>query len=397
MPKIPLINNGIGALSASTTRFGFLGMNPLGGFFSVEGQTQVPMTVAGTFSDFFVYVTANAATTTTTIVIRKNAADTIALISIGAGLTGKFKVTASVSVLPGDLMNVSQTNGATGSTNTTTVGVSWTPLTRFQSPAVASNGTNFATDSTTIYFPISGNKGGNAGVQAAVQYKLYSPGTFHGLSAYVQTNTRSTTTTIGFEINGATVITISVGAGLTGLFRDNTTRAVAGMYSLINYNQTTSTGGGNFSAFMMKIDYVPNNRQDFILFWGTAGSVTTAAGLTRYFMPGGQTAGDATEANRQPAALSKITLRYLRIYVSANTMIDDSTLKSRKNTGYGNFTITIGTLVTGVLEATSGVYDTFLPTDLLDWELITGATGTSLVMTQISCLGSVAPYPKFFQ
>ena len=108
----------LGAGAASTTlTSGVTGFySPLGHMrgFTTENQAQQIAPFAGTASRMAVIVSANASTATTTMVLRKNGADTAVTFAIGSSATGTFAdTTNSVSVSTGDLICI-QGSGANG-------------------------------------------------------------------------------------------------------------------------------------------------------------------------------------------------------------------------------------------------------------------------------------------
>ena len=99
-------------LGASLTRY----YSPLGNMqaLATESQTQQIAPFAGTASYLASRVSANASTTTATMVLRKNGADTAVTYTIPGGATGSFVDTSnSVSVSAGDLLSI-QGSGADG-------------------------------------------------------------------------------------------------------------------------------------------------------------------------------------------------------------------------------------------------------------------------------------------
>lgn len=81
---------------------------------ATESQTQQIAPFAGTASRLSATVTANASTTTSTMVLRKNGADTAVTFTIAGGATGSFvDTTNTVSVSAGDLLSI-QGSGSDG-------------------------------------------------------------------------------------------------------------------------------------------------------------------------------------------------------------------------------------------------------------------------------------------
>ena len=76
------------------------------GLSATEALVQVPMPLAGTVSNLYVNVTANASTTNITVTVRKNGVNTAIVATVTALTTGAFTdTTHSVAFAAGDLIS----------------------------------------------------------------------------------------------------------------------------------------------------------------------------------------------------------------------------------------------------------------------------------------------------
>jgi hypothetical protein len=74
--------------------------------------------------------------------------------------------------------------------------------------------------------------------------------------------------------------------------------------------------------------------------------------------------------------------------VVSNTVTATSTLRTRKNGANGGGAISISASTTGYFEDTSGT-DAIMSTDYVNYQIVTGATGTSLTLNMLGVLGTV--------
>jgi hypothetical protein len=82
---------------------------------SVQADNQTTVTETGSFTDMFVYVSANTSTTDTTVTLNLNSVNTSLVVTIPAGMTGVFSdTTHSVSVNQGDLIQFEGSQSTVG-------------------------------------------------------------------------------------------------------------------------------------------------------------------------------------------------------------------------------------------------------------------------------------------
>lgn len=147
---------GSGSTSATLTSGVTRYYSPLGNLqaLSSEGMVQQIAPFAGTAAYLCAQVTANASTTTTTMVLRNNGVDTAVTYTIAGGATGSFVDTSnSVSVAAGDLLSI-KGSGSDGTVTFRSMGLKFTAATATNYPLTAASGS----------FTLTGNA---AGLKAA--------------------------------------------------------------------------------------------------------------------------------------------------------------------------------------------------------------------------------------
>lgn len=115
-------------------------------------------------------------------------------------------------------------------------------------------------------------------------------------------------------------------------------------------------------------------------------STAQAAATTTYYLAGSgpSLTANATESNRQVVVRTAGTTSKLAIMVTANDRAA-STLRLRKNTANGNQSAAITASTTGQFEDAVNT-DAIAATDVFNYQLVTGAGGTTFVMNSISHL-----------
>lgn len=104
--------------SANLTRYMGFGGN-IGIAETTEADAQTELNIAATFSNLFVYVSANTVTAASTFDIRDDAASTAVTISIGSSTTGQFEdAVNTVALTATDMVNLRLLTGATGTSLT---------------------------------------------------------------------------------------------------------------------------------------------------------------------------------------------------------------------------------------------------------------------------------------
>lgn len=110
-----------------------------------------------------------------------------------------------------------------------------------------------------------------------------------------------------------------------------------------------------------------------------------AAGTTDYYIAGScaRMQGNATEANRSIIIRTPGSASKMYISVTSNDLITPSTLTYRKNSADGSQAISIPAATTGRFQDAAN-FDSLLSGDLVGYQLITGAAGTTFLLSIIS-------------
>jgi len=367
---------------------------------STESQTQQTLRTAGTVANLSVNITANSLSSTLTVRFRKNTANGNLVVSISAASTGYLEDLSNTdTIAAADLVNYSSVAAAGSGTatvrSTITTFLSTTNyVSRFITSRPAGN-RNFSTASVDRFLYIHSAVETGGTTEANIQQKILMTGTLKNLNVNVPANARTTTTEVRSRKNGADgALVVSVTSTATGQFEDtsNSDSLVSG--DLINWVVRTGTGTGNFSLGVIAADFQDSSTQKSHYFTGDGFALSTSD--TEYWAIGGLVSGDGTEANNQTRSRGTPTISNLAVHISANTITATSTLRFRKNTANGNQVVSIGSLATGYFEDSSNT-DVLADADLIDLQMITGSTGTTITPDVASVLVTfpVAGGPTF--
>ncbi len=240
---------------------------------------------------------------------------------------------------------------------------------------VACNGATVFNAATTTYFPINAQL--NASVTEANRYHYLRPngGTFSHMAFYVSANTLDTNGTITLRKNGAGGLnqTVTITAGVTGLFQDTTNSDALSTDDAVNYQWVVSGGTGSATIEFASITLSPSS--NFRMYGAEQGAISlTTANVYRHINSNGTS---ATETDVQQKFRQGGTLSQGEVYLTANTSITNTVLTSRINGADGTIVVTCTALTTGLFRDSTHS-DTVASTDLVDW-VISGYTALSTV------------------
>jgi hypothetical protein len=224
-----------------------------------------------------------------------------------------------------------------------------------------------------------------ADTEAYVANKCRAAATLRNLESLVSANTLSTaTTTITSRKNsGAGSMSLSISAGLTGLFSDlvnSDSLAVADTYDLSTV--VPNSGTGSILIRSTGANLVASNNHTSI-FGGFSGS----AGLSSDFYC--QLSGDAENNASETTIKQQVdvagTIKNMQVYLSVNSNANTMTVVSRVNGANGAQTISISAAATGLFEDTSNS-DTLVAGDDICAFFDFGAGGTGITLKYVSTL-----------
>ena len=203
--------------------------------------------------------------------------------------------------------------------------------------------------------------------------KLFVPITGNGLTS------ASTVYTRKGAVNGA--LTVSIGAGASGIFEDTThsDSLVAG--NLYNYRVVTGAGAGQLLFFsIIAVALAHATLREQILVTNNPYDSSIGFGETKYWSLNGGTTPNASDAYAQLTARFSGTLSKLRIYLKTNTINGASTFRTRKNAGNGTQSVSVTASTTGAFEDTSNS-DSFVSGDTLNTQFVAGGSSGSAIQT----------------
>jgi hypothetical protein len=196
-------------------------------------------------------------------------------------------------------------------------------------------------------------------------------GTFSKLYVRVKTNTLSGSCTVKSRKNAADGNqSITIGAGLTGEFYDdsNTDSVTAGD----TFNVSITTGAGtNIITDVIGGVFDATTNTSTILFNNSFSSPFSGTQYTSIIGPN----NTATETNAQVRMPTAGTFKnlYLKMFLNNSNAIE--TVKSRINGINGNLVVSVPAATTGAYEDTSNT-DTITENDLVAWAISQNGTGS---------------------
>jgi hypothetical protein len=389
---------GSGSLSASTTIYGQLGQGfwCFAGAPTTESDVAIPWRTAGTFSLFTVRVGSNDRGTST-VTFRKNSLNGNQSTSIGSSLTGEFQDASNTdTVVAGDKVDTKTVVGSGGTTFVSRVAqLRFVPTSGGGATKLANYANAPLTSTSTTYnFPLTGTWAETtAQTETQVSWKFQSSVSAHNLACTITANSNTNAVTAKTRKNGGNGSqSISITAAATGLFEDttNTDSYVSGDTGSVQV--VTGAGTVNFTVATAAIELTSSGIAEEIG-GGASGStgLGQGAGLTVYRSLDLQN-NSPTESDLKENLLGNWTLSNLRIYVPVNTVTASSTIRTRKNAANGGQSVSVGSSATGEFTDSSGT-DSVVSGDEVDFQIVTGATGTSLGISMIQALASQSPIP----
>lgn len=367
---------------------------------TAESRSQTPVRTAGVYSKLWCYIGANTISDASTFTYRVGAANGNQTVSITGSTTGEFTDTSNTdAVSAGNLINLQIVGGATGTSLTLrTTEMVWAPTTTTNTvQRQVANGVLTDTSVNTHYYnPLCGIIRTNT-TEASVQVTNKISCTLQNGSVMISANTASVAT-LKTRKNGADGnISVSITSGGTGQFEDTSNTDSVAVDDLVN-TDFVATVVTTITVRNISVEQLTTTGYTHYI-CGDPSITSIAKDITRYFHAAGDPDVSATEANSNSLCQSVFTTSFMQVYISANTVSATSTITSRKNSGAGNQTFTIGASTTGAFIDSSNS-DSYTATDYIGARLVTGATGTSMTPTIFGFLasygGSSAAVPVFY-
>lgn len=373
---------------------------------SVEANGQVLFKENGVLSNLWINVRTNAVTATSPFRVRKNGANTTLVCNVGSSATGAFEDTTHTdTVAVDDLINYQWSPGTTGAASISVMSVLFDNQTsRSAYIRLAYHGqigsTSETAANTSYYYPFFGqftNSLGNNTVESLTQMLFEYDATISNIAGQVNSNSRTSTTTVKVRKNGADGNqAFNIGSTATGTFEDTTNSDTAiGGTDELNFAIVNGAGTSAISWIYLACDY-RTSAYPGPLMW-SIGSVNTTetvpSSSTRFSPPMGRAfLNTNTEALNQMKAREVFNLDKLSIYVYTNTLTSSSTWTLRNNGANSALTVNIGSSATGnIRDLTHSVTTT--STSLLNYRIVPGGTGTDVFISQ-SNLWASFDYPS---
>lgn len=386
-----------GTINSGVTGFNVIGPHQAGQS-ATEANHQKTARTGGSFSYLSAYASSNSLSGTMIFRFRNNtgggSANGNQIITFNAADTlWKSDTSNTDSVSAGNIYNASVTTAAgSGSAVVNTMGMvfSATTNTTRSVGCVRNNGRNFSADSTTN--PQGFGAGLDAGLtEANQQTAILVTSTLTNLYARASANARTTNTTINSRIGGSNGnLLITYGNVETGIKEDTSNSDTLSATNLVNFALITSTGGNNITMTAMTADLNTTTSQTHL----TCGNAGGAANTTTFEqMAGAAQGGNTTEANFQQIVGYSTTISNMTWNALANTIVGNSVLRTRINTGggsaNGNQNLTWGTAETGSKSDNSNT-DVLSATNIINTSFAMGAAGTTISGNYISIVSTVA-------
>lgn len=235
--------------------------------------------------------------------------------------------------------------------------------------------TNVSAASTSEYAAAGIGAADNVGATTETnQYATRrSPGVMSKLACTVLTNAATTSSTYISKINTvAGNMTMSIGAGATGNFIDNTNTDTISAGD--EFDRAFNTGATGGITFLSSVAFSANTNT--VASYITNEFNYTADTVVNYILIAGSTL-TTTENDAEQLFKTAGTFKNAFALVKANDYTLASTVRLRKNGADVNIVLSITALTTGLFEDTSNS-DTIAVDDVVNWSVVGSLAGSTL-------------------
>lgn len=235
------------------------------------------------------------------------------------------------------------------------------------------------TASTAFYVPFGSELSTGVTTEANVQTTFRFASTFANLYVNLSTNAR-TATTFGVSVNGTPSALVATStATTTGLYSDLTHTVAVAATDKAEFVITAGSGGGSIQVSGLTVD-VQSTGQSATQF---CGNVSTALSTSARFLSlSGTFTAQTSDTNIAMVALEAATMSNLQVVFTVNASAG-FTVTSRKNSGAGSQTISVGSGATGLFEDSTNT-DSYSALDTFDFSV--GANSSAPTITCASVL-----------
>lgn len=386
--------------NAFSTQFVELFGDGAGGFVQsgLASLTEELILSSGTLSNFWIRVTTNTNSNSTTLTFIKNGLNGNESISVNANTTGTFTDTLDTDgIAANDLVSMKMVFGTTGITFQMSI-LAFTfasdidTVTKMLSTLNQDVTNN--TSSNTYFRSAFGNTTGSiSNTEAQCKNRQRKAGKYRNCGVHVRTNTSANASTWRSRKNGANgLISISIGAGTTGDVTDTANSDSVSPGDDFCYSHTTGASTVNIEITWAIIDFA-STAQDSIHSSSYDGGITINTAVTDYWaLAGDLNTPLSTESDSQILVNSAYTFSELTINVQSNGITNASTLTLRANGADTSLAVSIGNQQTGVVSDSINTDNyTAASTDQMNYKLVTAAQGTSMNISHISSWANLSP------
>jgi hypothetical protein len=376
------------ATTAGATQYWFLATAAISSPQLTEAPRQILYRSSGILSKLYVRVSANTTSANSSVTVRKNGVDTSLTVTITAGTAEvKEDTTNTVTVAAGDKLSYKTVSGGTGTMSMAVMSCVFQAdndaVTKLCcGPATAT----YVLDNVTRFAQVAGNLTPNTATESITKTKAIKPVTYRNLVVYASTNLRTSATIIRSRKNGVDGnITVTIPAGFVGWIEDTTNSDTVAIGDDYNWSVIMGAGAGEtLGIHSISCDVVETVGGIGLFVVGQTSGLIQNINITSYISVAGSIGSAGTiEANTKLKTRETFTLSRLSIFPSTNAITTTSTLRLRINGVPGNQVCSIPASNPAVVTDTTHT-DVVSATDEIDYELVTGATGTSMTVRNIS-------------
>ena len=333
------------------------------------------------WANLYVRVISNGVLAASTLRSRKNAVNGNQSVSIPASTTGVFRDTTNTdSLASGDLFNFQVVTGAGGTDLLCNIVTSTLKTVGDSNIPILCTVGDRTLASAIVFLSLGGSALATA-TEARTQYIVRVAATLSSLRFRISENTRDGASTGRTRINGVNgAQSVSIPASTAGNFEDIVNTDAVAVGNSVNYQLVPGGASGTITARVIQVKSTSVGRQVIASYVDVG---TVAFGTTAYYPAEGLGQDPtATEANVQGLAQVNFATKNLFVRSPTNSVNGASTIRTRRNTGNGNLSVSIPASTTGTFEDTTRG-DEFYPGDLINYQIVTGGAAGSIVITQI--------------
>lgn len=341
---------------------------------SLEIDVQVTYHHAGTASNMFLKMVANAHNNPDTFRMRINGADGNLVIVTTAATPGDYEDNSNTdSISDGDEVNYKVVTGpGSGNPGPGMLAVVFTPTSGGAFQRLIATGATTMVANNTRYDFLTGLLSSTA-LEVDSQYQVNGAGIFQNGFVYAST-ARTTNSLCQFRVDTADGnILVTVTASTPGVYEDTSNTDTVAADQVVNWKSTTPGGSGTLTRKVLSVEHVSTDGYYHNIFQFDGGSHASNAGTKYTPITGEWVSAQATENKTDVEVQVGATASNLQIYLTSNSLNNTLTLNFRINGAGGNLTVPVTSSTTGFLEDTSNS-DTLVATDNVNTQLVEVAT-----------------------